>query len=108
MKRLISSFDTLHLGHVHNLLTDAGITVEYRNQFTAGAAGDLPVFDVMPELWVEAKAYARAEAILQQVNDERERAARLPAWTCPDCGETVEGQFEQCWQCGYWRKGPAG
>ncbi len=22
------------------------------------------------------------------------------AWTCPKCGETVEGQFSSCWKCG--------
>jgi len=22
------------------------------------------------------------------------------SWTCADCGEAVEGQFQQCWQCG--------
>lgn len=26
--------------------------------------------------------------------------ALLPAWRCPNCGETVEGQFQACWKCG--------
>jgi hypothetical protein len=21
-------------------------------------------------------------------------------WTCPQCGERIEGQFGVCWQCG--------
>ena len=21
-------------------------------------------------------------------------------WTCPDCSETLEGQFDTCWRCG--------
>ena len=23
-----------------------------------------------------------------------------PAWTCPGCGERIEGQFTECWNCG--------
>ena len=50
--RLISSFDTVHLGHVENLLHEAGISVEKRNQYASGGAGELSAIDVMPELWV--------------------------------------------------------
>jgi hypothetical protein len=24
-----------------------------------------------------------------------------PSWTCPKCGEVLEGQFTTCWKCGY-------
>jgi len=27
-------------------------------------------------------------------------AALLTPWWCAGCGETVEGQFASCWQCG--------
>lgn len=30
-------------------------------------------------------------------------AAQEPAWTCPKCGEEIEGNFDACWQCGYER-----
>jgi hypothetical protein len=26
-------------------------------------------------------------------------------WTCPKCGEKVEGQFDSCWSCGTKRDG---
>jgi hypothetical protein len=26
-------------------------------------------------------------------------------WTCPQCGEPLEGQFTACWQCGTARPG---
>jgi hypothetical protein len=31
-----------------------------------------------------------------------ERPAPNPAgpWSCPGCGETLEGQFTECWNCG--------
>lgn len=25
------------------------------------------------------------------------------AWQCPECSETQEGQFTECWNCGYVR-----
>ena len=99
--RLTSSYDTIYLGHLENLLRQAGIFVEKRNQFAAGGLGELSAIDVMPELWVEANVYPRAEVILQQLNAQREQSDdRLR--TCPNCGEQVEGQFSQCWQCGHW------
>ena len=27
-------------------------------------------------------------------------SAAGPSWTCPGCGEEVEGNFDTCWNCG--------
>ncbi len=27
--------------------------------------------------------------------------AETPAWTCPQCSETIEPGFDACWQCGH-------
>jgi len=100
-KRLTASFDTIFLAHVENLLRQAGIPAEQRNQFSAGGLGELPAMDVMPELWVEATAYTKADDILSQVIRDRDINEK-PVWICPQCGESIEGQFSQCWQCGHW------
>ena len=100
--RLISSFDTVHLGHVENLLHEAGISVEKRNQYASGGVGELSPIDVMPELWVARRAQAQAEAILLQLKKDQEKAATT-TWVCPQCGESMGGQFAQCWQCGEWQ-----
>jgi hypothetical protein len=47
---------------------------------------------------VNAADAARANALIKQMNQESQEAAR-PAWTCPNCGEAIEGQFGQCWNC---------
>ena len=101
-KLLYSSFDTIFLGYIETLLSQSGIPTEYRNQYVSGGVGELPPVDVTPELWVEEAVFARAEAIVQQAtSNENDMAAQ---WVCPECGETIEGQFAQCWQCGYWRE----
>jgi len=99
--RLTGHYDTIYLGHLENLLHHAGIEVERRNQFAAGGMGELPAMDVMPELWVEEDLLPRAEAILQQLK-EPQKVSDIKPWACPTCGEQIEGQYSQCWQCGHW------
>ena len=101
--RLTGNYDTIYLGHLENLLRHAGIKVEMRNQFSAGGMGELPAIDVMPELWVEKDMLTEAEVILRQSKKPQEQLDIKP-WACPICGEQIEGQFSQCWQCGYWFK----
>ena len=102
MIRLISSFDTIYLGHIENMLLQAGISVEKRNQFASGGVGELAPIDVMPELWIEAQSQVQAEAILQQLQKDQTDAA-VSTWECPQCGESMGGQFVQCWRCGEWQ-----
>jgi hypothetical protein len=80
---------------VRNLLIAAGIDCELRNQYLAGALGDLPMMETWPQLYVDdadelpaLRALARAEAV--PAGD---------AWTCPGCGEVLEPQFTSCWRC---------
>lgn len=69
-----------------------------RNEFLGGAAGELPPHECWPELWViEAADWARARALV----DAELAPADATPWTCPGCGETIEGQFAQCWHCGH-------
>jgi hypothetical protein len=86
----------LQVAHARNVLIAAGIDSELRNQYLAGALGDLPMLETWPQLWVEDDLESAALRAL-------ERAATAPAganWTCPDCGEQLEPQFTTCWKCG--------
>ena len=100
-KRLYSSFDTIFLTHVQSLLEQAGMVVEQRNQLLSGGVGELPFTEVTPELWVQGSDYVEAERILQQAISDA-NAPKGPDWVCSQCGETIEGQFAQCWHCGHW------
>lgn len=96
MKRVFRAPTLLQVAHARNVLTTAGIASELRNQYLAGALGDLPMFETWPQLLVEDDDESAALRALA-------RSAALPTgpvWTCVACGEVLEPQFTQCWRCG--------
>jgi hypothetical protein len=96
MKRVFRAASLWQVAHARNVLIMAGIDSEMRNQYLAGALGDLPMFETWPQLWVEdalESAALRALAV----------AAKAPSgepWICAQCGEQLEPQFTTCWRCG--------
>lgn len=98
MKRLYVSSDALLVGHLKAVLEQHRIACLVKNAFLQGAAGEIPPHECWPELWVEDEAdFTRAQRLLQ---DTLEGDPSAEAWTCPACGEKIEPQFAQCWNCG--------
>jgi hypothetical protein len=96
VKQVFRAASLLQVAHARNLLIAAGIDSELRNQYLAGALGDLPMLETWPQLWVEDACESAALRAL-------ERAAVAPSgapWTCAQCGERLEPQFTACWRCG--------
>ena len=96
MKRVFRAASLLQVAHARNVLIAAGIESELRNQYLAGALGDLPMLETWPQLWVEDPFESAALRAL-------EKAATAPSgapWTCAQCGEQLEPQFTTCWRCG--------
>jgi Putative prokaryotic signal transducing protein len=96
VKRVFRAASLLQVAHARNLLIAAGIESELRNQYLAGALGDLPMLETWPQLWVEDALEAAALRAL-------EKAAAAPSgapWICEQCGEQLEPQFTTCWRCG--------
>ena len=96
MKRVFRAASLIQVAHARNVLLSAGIQSELRNQYLAGALGDLPMLETWPQLFVEdadepaaLRALARADA-----------APTGDSWTCDLCGEVLESQFTSCWRCG--------
>ena len=99
MERVFTSSDPALVGLVLSVLESAGIRCLLRNQYLTGAMGELPVNECWPQVWVMDAADApRASRLVREVvaQDDQHGAP----WTCPGCGEALEGQFRQCWQCG--------
>lgn len=96
---MYSAQDTLMIGHLKNVLQTYGIDCEIRNTYLGTAVGELPPIECWPELWVidDAK-YSQAQAVLKEALAPIE-VVRKP-WRCGKCGEEVEGQFTECWNCG--------
>ena len=96
MKRLMQAPNLALATLWADQLTHAGIGASVQRAYASGIAGQIPPDQALPELWVhEAADHARAEALLREL---RQRPHRH--WLCHGCGETVDGPFDQCWNCG--------
>ena len=86
---------------VKGLLEADGIPAEVHGESLFGARGEAPATpDTLPSVWVVDDADApRAAVILADFGRQSPEATRA-SWRCPNCGETVEGQFTDCWRCG--------
>ena len=99
VKRLFVSYDPVRVGQLFNLLEDSGISCLLRNHYLGGAAGELPVNECWPELWVIAPGdYQRASALIAEMQAGTGHDGQ--AWSCEACGESLEPQFSDCWNCG--------
>ena len=96
MKRVYRAASLIQVAHARNLLVSAGIDCEIRNQYLAGAMGELPLTETWPQLVVEDDDEVRSLKVLER--------AKAPVtgepWTCESCGERLEPQFTNCWRCG--------
>ncbi len=76
-------------------LQQAGYSASVQRYFLGSVAGELPPDQCQPEIWLtHDHEAAGAHALLDALQNMPQRR-----WLCT-CGETVEGGFEQCWQCG--------
>ena len=97
MPAFFASLKRLEVYHLRNLLEAEGIPCYVRNDLLSQLAGEVPFVDCQPELWLRRPDdRERAERILQ---DFRRPPPQTSPWRC-SCGETLEGQFSACWQCG--------
>jgi len=81
-----------------DLLTEAGFDAFVQRLHLSSVAGELPPSECMPEVWLrDPGQLSAARTLLAQLQALPQRR-----WTCPNCGEVVEGGFEQCWNCQTW------
>lgn len=104
LKRVYTAADPIDAGLVKGLLESNGIETVVRGDLLWGGRGDLPVSDdTAPTLWVSTEDFARARALVE----DYQRPEEHPEWRCMSCGESNEGQFQQCWHCGAVHTGTA-
>jgi hypothetical protein len=51
-----------------------------------------------PEVWVEDEDFVRASELVAKVRADASDPAE--PWQCPHCGESVDGELAECWNCG--------
>ena len=86
------------IGHLKNVLATFGIKCVARKLDLISAAGELPPIECWPELWVvDDEKVTKAKRILKKTLAPLASVKR--SWVC-SCGESIEGQFSECWNCG--------
>ena len=99
MRKVYASDDSLILGHVRQVLDNHAIGSIIRNDFLLGGAGEIPINETWPEVWItDDRNFERARALVDAVVAQAEASG--PPWRCASCGELMEGQFTDCWRCG--------
>ncbi|MFD2192103.1 putative signal transducing protein [Pistricoccus aurantiacus] len=96
--RVFSHSNALLVSHVFNVLQAAGLASELRNLTLSGGAGELPINECEPEVWVAPHNLERAGILVHEALSGPSRVQ--PDWLCPGCGERLAGVFDTCWRCG--------
>jgi uncharacterized protein YlaI len=96
MKRLVQAPNVALATLWADLLCQAGVPASVQRAYASSIAGEIPPDQALPEVWVLDDDQLDAARTLL------DRLRHLPHrhWLCHACGETVDGPFEQCWNCG--------
>ena len=100
MIRLMRAPDLMLAQHWVNLLTQAGIPCHLTNRYMQGGAGEIPVDQCGPDIWLENERDKAAAMQIVEGPVKNELFGARFNWQCDDCGEWLEPQFTTCWQCG--------
>ena len=97
MRKVHSAESILEVAHLRNLLEHEGIECFVLNERLAGALDEIPYIECWPELWVREDGQERhARRLIGQALAPRSGGE---PWTCERCGERIEPQFSDCWNC---------
>lgn len=98
MRRLYEAADRIEAQRLIDFLHDHDIPAVMLGDYLSGAAGELPA-NIFPSVWlVENVHWLLANTLLQDFHEPSSQGET--AWLCSECGETVEGEFDVCWNCG--------
>lgn len=84
------------------LLTD-GLEARISGGYLSGAAGELPMGQLITVWIAEPSMLDRARAVVNAFESSFVRGSERggDSRRCPGCGEVLESQFSHCWQCGH-------
>lgn len=108
MERVYGARDPVEAEFVKGLLAAEDIEAVIQGLPLQMALGDIPISpESLPSIWVNEPDVPRAKQIIDELKRGGPAATEASnTWTCPQCGEVLEGQFTTCWKCGAER--PAG
>ncbi|MFH0813995.1 MAG: DUF2007 domain-containing protein [Pseudomonadota bacterium] len=98
MKTVYSAPNIALVSLIKNILEGRGIECWIKNEFLAGAVGELPPIECWPQLCVDDDKFSEASHVVEEALSSETDATK--DWECKSCGEDIEGQFTECWNCG--------
>jgi len=94
--KLVTADNPVQAGFLRGLVEAAGIPTQMRSMELWTAAVEIYYAEgARPSIWVRQRDLEAARNVLR----DRGRVSE-PSWSCPGCGEQLEGQFTACWHCG--------
>lgn len=96
MKTVYSASNISLVSIFQNILEGHGIRCWLKNEFLVAGTGELPPIECWPQLCVDNEDFEAANRIVEEALSEKDETA----WKCDSCGEDIEGQFTECWNCG--------
>ena len=94
--RLYTADNPVDLGFVQGLLEADGLPTRVQSMDLWAAAVEIYFAEgARPSIWVRTQDVQRAQALIDGA-DQRDQGQ---PWVCPDCNESIEGQFSACWRC---------
>jgi hypothetical protein len=96
MKMVYTHENRFFVHNAKNIIDTAGISTLLKNEYAAGAAGDIAPFDAWLELWVlDDSDYGQAFELIEQAFDNHSQ----DSWGCSHCKSKNEPAFEICRAC---------
>ena len=102
MKQVYIADDPTEAHLVKGILEQYGISCEIRGEALWIARGQLPLTsETLPTIWImDESRFEEAKELTERFHNGTLTTNTGTFWKCPECGEEVEGQFTDCWQCG--------
>jgi hypothetical protein len=104
MQRVYSSPSPAEAHLVQGYLEQAGLKAIVQGGELGGLLGLTATTETYASVWVPDEELAQAEelveAFLSDDQGENEPEAEGAFWRCASCGEELEPQFTDCWNCG--------
>lgn len=98
MVKVYSAQFIVLIENMKNVLKMHNIESYVTNQYLSSVSGEIPPYETWPQLWVAEQDVAQAREIIRETEKESPESQEI--LICPKCGEEVEGQFTECWNCG--------
>jgi hypothetical protein len=98
LKRLYTASGLPEAYLLRDYLDAQGVQTVVFNEHSAGAMGELPCNEVLPELWIrDERHFEHARTLLLGFESAVDASVTR---TCPRCSEDNPSTFDLCWQCG--------